>query len=472
MNERVGGNSLRRWSTITAMLAVVVAVAGMSLYANLPVLMTTRPNYKNFPPFTGENKHDVKHLGAEYNAISVALVNGRGFADPFRTRTGPTAWMPPMYSWILAALRWDANGDIQYVQTAVVVLQDMGLIVTGWLLIALARRSGSSVGLTTLLFIGGLCYYFRQGFQFIHDCWIVLAALDVLIAGLVFVRPFQRSWLVAAGWGVVGGLIALTTPAVAFIWGLSWCATAVSAVSKRARSGLAVPILSLAAAALAAAIVVSPWLVRNYQVFGRFIPIKSNLAFELYQSQCVQEGGVLHDPIWQSHPNHGGNAALFEYAQLGEMAYMDRKWEQFKDAVRANPGDFLQRIWNRLLEATLVYVPFNPEDERRRPDQTMYARLVYPLPFVCLIGLVASAYWFPLGRAQWVVIAVYLAYLMPYVAVSYYDRYKFPVMVTEIALVVWGVERLVWWGGGGESRSRLGEFVKPQAAPAIEGVMT
>ena len=105
-----------------------------------------RVDYREFPPFTGENRLDIKHLGAEYNAISVALVNGRGFADPFRTHTGPTAWMPPMFSWILAALRWDGDGNITYVQTGVVILQDLALIATGWLIIALARRTAAAFG--------------------------------------------------------------------------------------------------------------------------------------------------------------------------------------------------------------------------------------------------------------------------------------------------------------------------------------
>jgi len=48
------------------------------------------------------------------------------------------------------------------------------------------------------------------------------------------------------------------------------------------------------------------------------------------------------------------------------------------------------------------------------------------------------------------VIVVYIAFLMPYVVVSYYDRYKFPIMGTEVILLVWGIDRLVRWAAGGE----------------------
>jgi hypothetical protein len=425
-----------RWlSTTCAMVTIAVAVASMSLYANAPLLMDPPIDYSYFPPFERRTNHnDIRHLGAEYNRIAVALVKGRGFADPFPVPSGPTAWMPPMFSWLLAGLHWYADGDMSVVKTSVVVLQDLALIATGWLVIGISRRTTGGVWLATVFYVGALCYYFRHSFQFSHDCWIVLAAMDALIAGLVFLPPVVGRGLIVSGiWGVIGGLIALTTPTVGFIWGLF-------ALGEGWQRGGR---LAFAVAVIAAGLTVSPWIYRNYEVFGRFIPVKSNLAFELYQSQCVQEGGVLHDGIWQTHPNAAGNASLREYVSMGEMAYMDRKMEQFTQAVRSDPTDFLHRVWNRFLEATLVYVPFNPRDENRRPWMTWYAQLIYPLPFVCMVGLVATSPWRRLRREQWIVIGVYIAYMAPYILVSYYERYKFPVMGTETLFIVWGIDRFL-----------------------------
>ena len=427
------------------MIVVAAAVAAMSVYANSTLLLGIPIDRHYLPPFDGTNQNDIGHLGAEYNRIAVALVDGRGFADPFPARTGPTAWMPPVFSWLMAAIRWEAGRNLGQITTAVVVLQDVALIATGWLVIGVARRTGSNVWLGTVLFLGGLIFYFRTCFQFTHDWWIVLAALDVLLAGLVWWQPLQRSGRSALGWGVVGGLLALTSPAVGFVWGLF-------AVAEARRPGRRT---AAAIALIAAGLTVSPWVVRNYLVFGRFIPVKSNLAFELYQSQCVQEGGVLHDPIWAFHPNAGHNPALAEYARLGETAFMDRKWRQFADAVRANPTDFLKRVGNRLVEATLVYVPFSPTDEFRRPRQVWCARLVFPLPFVCLIGLLCMARFDPPGRIRWIVIGTYLAYLTPYVLVSYYERYKVPLLAVEVLLLTWGAERFLLPG------SRLREIEPP-----------
>ena len=41
-------------------------------------------------------------FGYEMGRIARALDTGYGFADPFRGHTGPTAWVPPLYPWILA----------------------------------------------------------------------------------------------------------------------------------------------------------------------------------------------------------------------------------------------------------------------------------------------------------------------------------------------------------------------------------
>jgi hypothetical protein len=419
-----------------AALLVVVAVLGCSLYANFALLVRSPAVFRFFPPFeSGNNAHKVDHLGCEYYNIAGALVSGRGFADPFLEQTGPTAWMPPVLCWVTAALRWATASDRESVAAFVVVLQDLALIGTGLLVIELARRTTGRVGLATAIFVAVLLGNFRQCFQFTHDCWIILAALDLLIAGMVWLRPLGSSWRAAASWGAFGGICALLSPVVGFAWGIL-ALVAGWRHGKRAR---------LALALMAAVLTVAPWVIRNYLVFGRFIPVKSNLAYELHQSQCAQAGGVLRAPAFSSHPASHNGEERTSYKRLGEMAYLDEKWRIFRDAVRANPGDFLKRVCNRFLAATLVYVPFNLTEGSRRAWVLWLNRLAYPLPFLCMLVLVCTARRRPLMHAEWIVMGVYLIYLLPYVLVSYYERYKFPVLVAEAALLVCGIDRARQW---------------------------
>ncbi len=197
-------------------------------------------------------------------------------------------------------------------------------------------------------------------------------------------------------------------------------------------------------AILAAGLVLSPWILRNYLVFGRWVPVKSNLAYELYQSQCLQLDGLLQRTTLGSHPNVATSPEHREYRQLGETAYLDRKREQFLAAVRVDPLDFFDRVACRFLGATVWYVPFDRTAEtRNRPAVLWLRRLAYPLPFLALGFLVLSAAREPLQRVQWAAIGAYGLYLLPYVGASYYERYAMPLLGVKVLLVVWAADRLL-----------------------------
>src|SRR5262249_29521613 len=151
------------------------------------------------------------------------------------------------------------GGGRSFALWAVVVAQVLVLAGTGLLVLALARKTTCRVmpGVAAAAFLAGLLCHFRLAFQWTHDCWLVLLALDLLIAGLCWLRPV-RGWREAAGWGLFGGFCALVNPIVGFAWGALSFAVG---LQERAWSRLAV-------AVLAAGLALAPWTVRNYLVFG------------------------------------------------------------------------------------------------------------------------------------------------------------------------------------------------------------
>jgi len=422
---------------------VPVAVVVCSVYANLSYTVTTSAGYRFFPPFeAGINANENQHLGAgtEYAHIGKALVQGKGFADPFGRPTGPTAWMPPILPGFLAALFWLSNGNGNFVVWTVVVIQVLVLAGTGLLVLALVRQTTSRIApaAAALIFIAALLGDFRLSFQWTHDCWLVLLSLDLLIAGLCWFRPLH-TWKTAIVWGVLGGLCTLVNPIVGFAWG---ALSLMVGIGERAWRRLAVT-------ALVAGLTLTPWTVRNFWVFGRLITVKSNLAYELYQSQCLQPDGLIRRPTFGRYPGGGGSREAREYDALGEIKYVDRKWEQFSRALGADPADFLDRVAARFIGATLWYVPFDPAHETTRPWTVWCSRLTHPLPFFALVILVLTGIADRLHRTQWVVIGVYLLYLLPYVLVSYYERYGFPLIGVKVLLVIFAVDhskisRITW----------------------------
>jgi len=253
-----------------------------------------------------------------------------------------------------------------------------------------------------------------------------------VIARLCWLRPLQ-SGKTAAGWGLAGGMCALVNPIVAFAWGTS---SLVVAFRQRAWPRLGVALLF-------AGVTLAPWTIRNYWVFGRLIPVKSNAAYELYQSQCLQKDGLLRGSTFAHHPYGSATQERVEYKKLGEMAFLDRKMAQFRQAVWADPLDFLDRAACRFLGATLWYEPFDPVKESKRPWSLWFSRLTHPLPFAGLLVLLLTGIWRRIHPWQWIVIGMYLFYLLPYAAISYYERYALPLLGAKVLLVIWGIDWLM-----------------------------
>jgi hypothetical protein len=257
--------------------------------------------------------------------------------------------------------------------------------------------------------------------------------VDLLVAGLVWFRPLS-SWQRASAWGIFGGLCALTNPIVALCWaGLSL------ATMFRERAWY-----RLGIAALVSMLVISPWIVRNYLVFGRWIPVKSNLVYELWQSQRKNEDGMLKNGSFGDHP-YASRSGLQrrEYKRIGEIPFLDAKKDLVLQMLRDDPLEYADRVAARFFGATLWYTPFHRNEPRDRPWLSWTMRVLHPLPFLAAVALLFSAFLRPLSWAQVLVIGVYFLYLMPYVFVSYYERYAIPLLAVKVMLMIWAADRLL-----------------------------
>lgn len=440
-------------------LVLIVGIIACAIYANLSFAVENPADYRYFPPFErGIDRNDNKHLGAEYLNIAQSLRRGEGFANPFPARTGPTAWMPPVLPALLAGMLWACDGDRDAVMTMVIFLQTYALIATAVLVLALARRTTRLWPcLVGLVFFLALLGDFHIWFQFTHDCWLLLLALDMLIAGAYWLRPLGRWWKSSA-WGLFGGLCALINPIIGLAWGVLSLA---AGVRDRTWSHLAVAILF-------AGLTIGPWTIRNYLVFDRLIPVKSNVAYELYQSQCLQPDGLIQHSTFGGHPFASSGQQRQQYKALGEIAFLEQKRALFWQAVRADPGDFLDRVTLRFLGATLWYTPFDRADAVKRPRTFWLNRLTHPLPFIALIVLIFSGIVRPLNPAQWTAIAVYGLLLLPYIGISYYERYAAPLLGVKVLLLVWAADRLrPLLASRAKSELRAGRSVFPHAVNPV-----
>jgi hypothetical protein len=412
---------------------VLIVLALCWLYANLALTVTDPADYRFFPPFQPYfNAYQYRRLGGENYEIAKSMLAGQGYANPFKESTGPTAWTAPVGPLLTAGLLWLFDRDQGSTAAVMSVWALAVLMATGLLVLKIAARSAPRLSpwLVAGVFLVFVLRNFFYWFQTPSDGWRVLLALDGLLLGGCVWRPLER-WPAALAWGLFGGFCALLSPVVGFTWGILIVTAGVSRRHWR-RLGIAL---------LAAGLTVTPWVIRNYLVFGRLIPVKSNMAYELYQSQCMQADGLLQQQTFDSHPHTVGGPERQQYQELGEPAYLDEKWRQVCRSVVDAPLGFVKRVADRLLGATVWYVPLNRVNEMKRPVVLWPKRATHVFPFLALVALLALLRE-PLKRCQWTAIAIYGFHLLPYVIISYYERYALPLLGVNVLLIVWALDRL------------------------------
>jgi len=422
----IEGKSRSHWNSLLGLSFAVIA-----LYCFVGSDASSE-HAKYFPPFrTGVLANMVSTLGGEYYNIALAIEAGRGFSDPFLTPSGPTAWMPPLIPYLLAPLILITGNSVK----ALVVIWLGAQLASVTLCFALVRRM--LPGRPPLLIFGTflllLTMQFRLTFQSLHDYSLLMLLLNGCLYWDFCRDPLadRRSTIL---WGIFGGVIMLSAPVIALVWcGLT--------IRRGIRNGAR---RHLVLAAVIAGAILTPWIVRNAVVFGRFIPLKSNLYYELYQSHFETPEGVIDTQLFPTHPANDEKIAgtRAEYIQKGEMAFLDDRKYAFLSALKANPSEFARRVGNRFLAAFVWYRTLDEELEPPIPGALTFSKVVHTLPTIACLVLIAGAYWRPLNRVQIGVLLAYLVCLAPYVIVSYYDRYTYPLLGLKVLLVVWAIERL------------------------------
>lgn len=270
-------------------------------------------------------------FGWEMGCVGRALASGRGFSDPYCAGTGPTAWEPPLYPYLIGGV-FKLFG-IYSVASAWVLLTLNSLFasLTAIPIYLIARKVlGEKVARWSAWTWALLPYTWYWSIHWVWD-----TTLTPLVLGLIFLVSLElEDWEASWGWillGVLWGLGGLLNPSLLSF--LPFCGFWIwyrrSKLGLRAFGGVAL-------SAVVFFFCLSPWLVRNYRTFGRFVFIRDDFGEQLRLGNGPNADGIL-----MAHLQPNLNAPeRSRFVQMGELAYSgERKREAF-EFIRDNPGRF------------------------------------------------------------------------------------------------------------------------------------
>ncbi len=156
--------------------------------------------------------------------------------------------------------------------------------------------------------------------------------------------------------------------------------------------------------------------------------------YELWQSQCVSKTGLLDLDTLSRQPFAGNGEQRTQYQMLGEIAFVEEKKTQVLQEIVDRPSSFLIRVARRAVAATSVYFPF--EEPNESMELVVFAnRFIFPIPFISLICVLIFKSSCHSPRFS-VAATILISGLIPYIVVSYYERYASPFIGMKMLVVL------------------------------------
>jgi hypothetical protein len=301
---------------------------------------------------------DHFEFGWEMGRIARSLALGQGFSSPYGGNTGPTAWEPPLYPYLMAGV-FRLFGI--YTQASAWVLLAINSLFASLTSIPTFRIAEKTFG-ARIAQASAYAWALNPYIWYWSVHWIWDTTFTPLVLACIFLlalhladpregRPDLRAWFL---FGALFGIGALANPTMLAF--LPFCGLWIW--HRRYRVGLA----SLAGIALSAIVflaVLSPWVIRNHERFGKFL-LRDDFGFQFRLGNGPYADGMLM-PYLQPHHNR---LEWEKFLRLGELAYARSCQQQAFDWVSAHPGRFalisLKRLfyfWNGVPRETSSTAP-------------------------------------------------------------------------------------------------------------------
>src|SRR6266581_3121389 len=306
---------------------------------------------------------------AETGAIARSIAEGHGFSSPFGGLTGPTAWIAPVYPYMLALLFKIFGVFTSTSAIAILTLNSFFSALTCIPIYLIAERTvGRSVGEAAGWIWAGGIYFMRWPITWAWDMALSALLLSLLVFFSIELGESRslRKWAV---FGLLWGFAALTNPSLLSVlpFTLAWPAWRLHTKTQRCTAAPSpkiarhsVTLRPLVVALVAFVLMVTPWLMRNRLVFGKFVFIRGNLPFE-FNMGTYQGRNAMG---WFGRAPTQNKWRYAHYQQIGEMQFVADAKQEAIHFLRHDRGEFLRLTAKRFFDFwdgnSLNYQPFEP----------------------------------------------------------------------------------------------------------------
>lgn len=377
---------------------------------------------------------------ADFDRHAVSIASGHGYPKPQLAPQGPSAFRPPLYPLALAVVH-KAHGG----QTALRLLGALlGAVTVGLIYLLAARIWNRRVAAVA----GGMAAVFPPlvvlSASYLSELLFIPLVLAATLAAFGYRNDPRIRWAAAAG--VLTGLAALTrTNGLLLVVALGigvWILRPL--FSRRA---LAAP----AVLAVAAALTVTPWVIRNAVVFHRFVGIGDQTGYALAGTYNSEARQMAEHPGQPRAPHLLESfRPVFARSDLDEAERFSRLNDAAVDFIGEHPAYVPQTMaWNVLrvfdIERTDSYERVFQAQTLQAVGMPGLASLLVPLSLyvvTALAGLGTLAVALRLGHVKGPPLFFWLVPLMmvlPALAVYGLARYRAPVDPFLVMLAAFGL---------------------------------
>lgn len=395
----------------------------------------------------------------EAGSIAKAIAETNSYASPLGASTGPTAWLSPLYPWVLGTI-FKAFGVYTHASALVALLLNAAFVAGTCLFVGLiswlALRDHVTAVSSAILFAFSPPVILMSAT--IWDTTLTGLIVSACILVLIMMRQ-SASLRLACLAGVLAGLLFLSNSATIPFFPI--CIVA-ACWRDRARR---IPQIALA---LGIAFLISfPWMIRNRIVMGKFEPrCCFGVELKLGNNEDVWVYG-RSSFIPADHPSNDKHEMAM-YRTMGETAYDAASLSAGLNYIRADKWRFLILCERRIRDYWFGTFDWTAGLGESRGLAEYFIMILYvaaisAIPVLNLIGiagLITGTLFSDSRKAMPILVLFLLVYPLPMYLASVNLRLQYPTVIVMIVFGGSAVARLI--------RVIRSEAVSPQILRSVQ----